>query len=157
MTIDRIVTEKGSIYRYLPNGKTQRYKKIDDSLQNHQDILVFVPPYDWVKQNSPENVRDKLGRNEKEYIRMIETYIFVQGKKARIVDSSGKKLASNEEVRQTEGQVFLALGTETETDLAIPVSKEAKLEFYAFDTRKFENGTLRESHLGHKVVEIIEK
>lgn len=44
-----IITEKGSVYRYLPDGRTQRYKAITNVLNEPMDVMVFVPPWELIK------------------------------------------------------------------------------------------------------------
>ena len=60
MTIDHIVTEHGSVYQYLPDGRTQRQNKVKDKTYEPQDILVFVPPYEWVAENAPDNIKKHI-------------------------------------------------------------------------------------------------
>lgn len=43
--IDYVETEKGSVYTYLPDGRTQRFKKAANETYSPQDAIVFIP--DW--------------------------------------------------------------------------------------------------------------
>ena len=159
MAIDHIITEHGSVYKYLPDGRTQRHNKIKDKLYEPQDILVFVPPYAWVLEHAPERIKPEipeiLGNTPEEYSRTISTYIMAPGKKAFVVDGEGKKMTSNAEVSDAE-RVFLALWDGVSVRIAIPLEKKPAIGYFTFDTRKFENGTRRESHLGNKVIAIVE-
>jgi len=156
MAIDHIITEQGSVYKYLPDGRTQRHNKVKDKLYEPQDVLVFVPSFERAIAAAPEDVKPKLGANEQEYSKMISTYIMAKGKKAFVIDENGNKITSNEEAKQAE-RVLLALCNGTATDITIPVLTKPRLGFFTFDTRKYENGTRRESHLGNRVVEIVDK
>lgn len=166
-TVNYIETEKGSVYQYLPDGRTQRYKKVENKHYEPQDALVFIPDWSWVSKNAPENVLMKLGENETQYNQTILEYAQVKGNKIYIVDGKGNKLETNQAIKETKGAVFLWFGHTENTgekdkliqDLAIPVSTEAKKGYYTFDTRKYktEKETKREVHIGNKVKEIIYK
>ena len=157
--IDYIITEKGSEYKYLPDGRTQRFKKVENKYYEPQDALVFVPDFEWIKKNAPEKILKLLGENETQYIQGLLEYIQGKGKKNYIVNKTGKKLEKNKDIADEDGQVFLTFGDKDKVDFLIPVAREPKKGFYTFDTRKYkENGEhKREKHLGNKIKEIVEK
>lgn len=157
--IDYVVTAKGSRYRYLPDGRTQRFKTTEDKDYEPQDALVFVPDYAWVQHNAPKASLGTFGENETQYFQLLLGYVQGQGKKTYIVDAAGKKLETNAEIAVCPGQVFLTFGDEARVEFMIPVARKPKLGFMAYDTRKYlEQGQLkRERHLGNNVVEIKEK
>ena len=43
-----VITSKGSRYDYLPDGRTQRFKTVTGELNDPQDLLVFIPSFDFV-------------------------------------------------------------------------------------------------------------
>lgn len=157
--IDHIVTEKGSEYNFLPDGRTQRFKKAENKQYEPQDAIVFVPDFEWVKKNAPEKILKLLGENKAQYEQMILSYVQGKGKKNYIIDKSGKKLEKNIDITSAEGQVFLTFGDENNVDFSIPVAREPKVGFYTYDTRKYKEGdeTKRERHLGNRIIEIVEK
>jgi hypothetical protein len=50
----RLVTAKGSVYTYLPDGRTQRYKAATETLEAPQDLLVFMPPWNTIETKAKE-------------------------------------------------------------------------------------------------------
>jgi hypothetical protein len=154
--IHSVVTEKGSVYTYLPSGKTQRFKKAEGRLYEPQDVLIYVPGFDWVVDNSPERQRKFFGENRVQYDQTLLSYVQSKGKKTYIVDSSGRKLKSNEEVTSKSGLVLLAFGDRNGVDFCIPVTGDPRIGFKTFDTRKYQERerTMRENHLGHRVIKI---
>ncbi|VVB61402.1 Uncharacterised protein [uncultured archaeon] len=158
LEIDFVETAKGSVYKYLPDGRTQRFKKAENKMKEPQDALVFVPPYDWVWKSAPKELiaNNAFGENELIYDEILLSYVQGEGKKNYIVDRNGRKLETNKQIAQTNGDVYLTFGDAKKVDFYIPVSKAPKLGWCTYDTRKYMNGaqTMRERHLGNKVVKI---
>lgn len=156
--ITSVETANASVYTYLPNGMTQRFKTVEGKEYGPQAVLVYVPDYVWIVNNAPAEILRKLGDREAEYEKIILEYVHAPRKKVYVVDANGRKLESNEEVLKTDGPIFLALMSGDTVDIAIPVSPEPKLGFSTFDTRKYRDEKtgkiVRESHLGNKVVRI---
>jgi len=155
------------VYRYLPDGHTQRYKKAENKHYEPQDALVFVPDWSWVSKNAPDNMLMKLGENETQYSQTILEYAQMKGNKIYIVDEMGNKLETNQAIKESDRTIFLWFG-HTEIagekdklvqDFVIPVSLKAQKGWYTFDTREYktEEGTKREVHIGNKVKEIVYK
>ncbi|HRH31360.1 MAG TPA: hypothetical protein PK950_01715 [Candidatus Paceibacterota bacterium] len=149
-------TEKGSTYQYLENGKIARHKKATGE-DFEMNVAVFIPSWSWFKQNAPEKFIKKFEDNRLEFEEFILGYVQGkhEGKKIFIVDIDGKKIDTTDALDKAE-KVFLYFGDEVTTDLMMPVSKEAVLDFLVFDTRKFRDGEewKRQSHIGNKVVKI---
>jgi len=61
--VDRVVTANGSVYKYLPDGRIQRFKKAEGKLYEPQAMLVFVPDFKWVQENAPAQIKAKLGES----------------------------------------------------------------------------------------------
>ena len=168
--VNYIETEKGSVYRYLPDGRTQRYKKVENKYYEPQNALVFIPDWVQVSKNAPDNVLRKLGESAAQYVQTILEYAQKQekGNKIYIVDKNVNKLETNQAIKETEGPVFLWFGRREKNgekdklipDFAIPVSSEPKKGYLTFDTRKYktkEGVTMREVHIGNKVKDIVYK
>ena len=51
--IDFVETLNGSIYRYLPDGHTQRFKKTANRMCEPQDVLVYIPSFEALEQKAP--------------------------------------------------------------------------------------------------------
>lgn len=160
--VDSVVTAKGSTYRYLPDGTTQRFKEVEGREYPPQSALVYVPNYEWVKKHAPKDVFEKLGENEAIYTETLLEYVQnprKDGRKVYIVDRSGKVIETNAEIRNAEGPVFLNFLKDGKPEFAIPVSHTPKLGFLTFDTRRYvdpQTGeAMRERHLGNAVIKII--
>jgi hypothetical protein len=153
-----VETAKGSVYRYLPDGTTQRFKKVEGREHDPQAALVYVPDYAWVKKNAPPDLLARLGENEAQYTQTLLDYVHAKGLGVRILDKSGKSLESNKEIEEVGGLAYLAFFRNGKVDFYIPVSHKPKIGYSTFDTRKYydqENEQwMRERHLGNKVVKI---
>lgn len=157
--IDYIKTEKGSIYTYLEDGRTQRFKKVTGELNVPQDMIVFIPSYEFAEKNCPKEQLSILGENKTQYQQKLLSYIHNHGKKIHVVDKSGRQLEKNSELENTVGSIFLACGDENSVDFFLPVTREPRIGFMTYDTRLYkENGQrMREKHIGNKIVEIVKK
>lgn len=159
--ISSVVTQKGSVYKYLPDGRTQRYQTAKEELHEPQDAIVYIPDWEWVKSHvRDESYLRKLGENSTQYNQNILRYVQTSGKKANIVNAEGKKLETNEDIKNEESQIYLVFyerGAE-ELDISIPVSHTPQQGFKTFDTRKYRDEEteelMRESHIGNPVKEI---
>ncbi len=149
-------TEKGSEYRYLPDGKTQRFKKVEDKEYPPQDVIVFIPDWKTVEANAPQEFLKDFNNNPLEYEQTLLKY--AQEMKVYITDGS-KKINSNEEAAAAEN-LFIALCKDSDSspDYVIPVSAVPKENFSPYDTRKFldesSNEWKREQHIGNGVIKI---
>ena len=163
--IDTVETAKGSTYRYLPDGSTQRFKKVEGREYEKQSALVYVPDWAWVKQNASPEVLAKLGGDEDEYVqtllRYVQNPVKSMDRKVYIVDEKGKRIETNQEIKEAEGTVYLIFLSKGNPDFFIPVSHKPKLGFMTFDTRKYDDKEtgepMRERHLGNPVVKILRK
>lgn len=155
--VDKVITAKGSIYQYLDNGKTQRWKKATNTLCEPQDVLVYIPNHEWVLRSAPESMKHTFGNDKFEYAQMLRDYIHMDEHTIRIVDSQGRPIRSNSEAKRV--QPYAALIRGNKTTHAIPVTPNPVIGFNPFDFRYFKEGnvTHKEKHLGNPVVEIIYK
>jgi len=99
-----------------------------------------------------------FGENETQYAQRLLERTQTEGARNYVVNARGKKLETNQDVQKETGPIFLTFGSEAKVDFFVPVSREPKIGYSTFDTRKFydekEGVWKRERHLGNKVVEI---
>jgi hypothetical protein len=153
-------TSQCSRYAYFDNGKTQRYKEFDKEYREPQDILVFIPNFEWFSKNAPAEMRGKFS-DEKKYDAFINLHIYSRGVRTKILDSKGFEMTKNEDLKKP-GLVFLAfIAKEGEQKgkvlFHLPVAKSPKIGFNTFDMRLEEvdsQQTLIHMHLGNTVVEV---
>jgi hypothetical protein len=158
-----IETANGSIYRYLEDGRTQRFKTVEGKNYEPQDLLVFVPSYEWVLKNNAQWLKERNLESRNYYEQHILEHVQAGAnnstKKIWVVDLDGNKIETNEAAKNA-GKIFLAFGEQGNliTDM-IPVSKEPIKGFYTYDSRVYENEQgekMRERHLGNQVIDIKE-
>lgn len=157
--IDSVVTAKGSVYTYLPNGKTQRFKKVEGRAYEEQSILVYIPDFQTLSQlNNFEKVKHQVGESEFEYIQTLLGYVQGKGTHVYIIDKEGNKIETTDDALQAKS-IWMAFGKTTDIDFVIPVSLVPKMNFVTYDTRKYKEGDqlMRERHIGNKVIKINKK
>ena len=159
--VEMVETAMGSTYRYLPDGTTQRFKKIENKEYEPQTALVYVPNWAWIQQNMPPEVIKSLGGSEAAYENKLLTFVQnprKDGKKVYIVDESGKQTETNEELKAINGPIYLGGADNGTTEFFIPVSLKPQIGFGTFDVRTYtdeETGEhMRERHLGNPVTKI---
>ncbi len=158
-----ITTAKGSVYTYLPDGRTQRFKTVDGKMEAPQDILVFIPPWNTLankaKQMYPE-IFESI-EDEMQFEQLLLQYAQLKGFVIIPVTADGMKVKSLNELATNES-LYLAFGVKNgdtqKIHFSLPVGKEPQLDWKTFDTRKFYDETdgilKREIHIGNKVVSI---
>lgn len=158
----RIVTGMGSVYEYLPDGRTQRFQKATGEMHEPQDTLVFIPPWKLIESQAktiyPKIFNSSGIDNQVQYNQFLLEYAQLKGHTIRVVDEKGKELRSNQDIEKS-GKVFITLIDKNNPQdiFYIPVSKEPKIGYLTFDTRKYKNEkgeTDRKKHIGNKVTEI---
>lgn len=161
--IDFIRTEKGSVYKYLPDGTTQRFKTVEGKEFEPQSILVFIPDYESMKSTAPSdfNFEEIFGQDESEYMEKMKERAEKDGDRNYVVNSRGVRLNNNQEIAAENGPIFLTFGSGEKIDLLIAVSREPKIGYYTYDSQEhFNEGDgewVMERHFGNKVIEIVEK
>lgn len=164
--VEMVETAKGSSYRYLPDGTTQRFKKVEGREYEPQDALVYVPDYAWVKKHAPTKVLEILGENETIYVQNLLEWTqnpYKDGRKVYIVDKAGNHIETNEKIKNAEGPIYLAFVREEggPAEFVIPVSHTPKLHFMTYDVRHYTDEKtgeyMRDRHLGNEVVRIVTK
>jgi len=156
----RVKTARGSVYTYLSDGRTQRYKEATGVLEEPMDILVFIPPWDVIgseaKKRYPEIFSEVGG--DAQFTQDLLQYVQGPEKTIRVGDAQGNVLSD----MNNSGQLYLYFITRKDgkmhVDFTLPVSREPKIGYSTFDYRENrdeKNMTRPERHIGNKVVEII--
>ena len=113
--IDTVITSKGSSYKYLTDGTTQRFKKVENKYYKPQNALVYIPDYEELKAiglAKMEEVYGKQFKGEADYNQFLLKHIQTKGYNAYIIDDHCRKLETNKEiaeVRAKKGYIGLAL------------------------------------------------
>ncbi len=156
----RIETSKGSVYSYLPDGRTQRFKKASSEQLEPQDVLVFVPPWKYIAEKTLATYPDTMSgiENETIFIETLLEYAQRGEKTIRLIDEAGREVLDNKGAQEAQ-QIFMALIDKKDESkpIYIPVGKRPALGWLTFDTRKYtepDGSTMREKHLGNTVVKI---
>jgi hypothetical protein len=159
--VDVVETAKGSTYRYLPDGTTQRFKKVEGKEYDPQAALVYVPSFEWIEKHATPEMLQKLGDEDYIYNDNLLEYVqnpFKDGRAVYIVDTNGRKIETNQEIKNTKGPIYLAFLKDDKTQFFIPISHKPVLGFSTFDTRLYTDEKtgqrMRERHLGNPVVRI---
>lgn len=155
-----IVTAKGSVYTYLSDGRTQRFKAAAGETNEPQDILVFIPPWDLIAEKAKKIYPEHLGGVENETIfqDILLEFAQLEGKTIRIIDESGSLLTTNEAVQKAQ-QVYMALidKKDSKNSFNIPIGKRAVLGWNTLDTRRYttpDGHSMHERHMGNKITQI---
>jgi len=155
------LTEKGSVYSYLPNGKVQRFKTSENLIKTPYDITVFIPDFDWLVRNGPKEKWRQYAKNPLEYSGNLTDYAYANGRKLTICDRDGNKTLENSQLN-TEKDRFVAFCRQykdsVKVDFHLPVSRFPQLGFrpYEFSYSQInKNGEAKkEHHLGHSITSI---
>lgn len=167
--IDKVVTSRGSVYSYLEDGRTQRFKTATKELNEPQDVLVYIPPYESLIKRDywSKYLKDKNINSSEDYENKLIQYTRI-GKTILVTNEDGDELGTNQSIYQSreEGKPpFIQLidksGSGKTTDFYFPVSPTPKIGWLTFDSRRYtdkESGKqLHEKHIGNAVVEIHER
>lgn len=163
--IQEVVTAKGSRYTYLPDGTTQRYKTVEHLQCEPQQLLVYIPDYQYAQAKGWDHITNKFD-DEFSYNQFILSAIrwnAVNGNQTYIVDAGVEPIAfleTNEQVRAAIHPTFICMSKNEQNNLAIPISSKPLIGFNTYDQRRFtdEAGQPRtEKHFGNAVVEIVLK
>lgn len=155
-----VTTAKGSIYTYLKDGRTQRFKEATGETKEPQDLLVFIPPWDKIGEQVVKMFPDifKGIDNQAQFEQVILEFAQGKGKTIRPINEQGKVITSLRDISE-DGRIFIAFIDKSinRALFHLPVSKEPKIGWNTFDTRlyKDEDGnTIRERHIGNIVTDI---
>lgn len=156
-----ITTSKGSIYTFLPDGRTQRYKTAEGKMEAPQDLLVFIPPWENITQKAKELYPEIFSSidNAIQFEQLLLEYM-VKGSPKTIRPAMDGNETYSLESTPPEATVFLNfINKDTKrVDFALPTSREPKIGYSTFDARRFldsaDNIVKRERHIGNKIVSI---
>lgn len=155
-----MLTAKGSVYDYSPDGTIQRFKTAEQKEYDPQTTIFFVPDYETMRKLAPPsfNVDAVLGDNETQYEQSLFQIVQGEGSRNYIVNAQGTKLDTMDVIVQETGPIFLTFGSDGKVDFFLPVSAIPIVGYYTFDTRKYhdpQDGQWKqERHLRNKVTEI---
>ena len=155
-----ILTAKGSTYTYLPDGRTQRFKQATQEMNEPQDLLVFIPPWDLIAEKARKMYPDLLGGIENDLIfqDVLLEFAQLEGKTIRIIDEDGKELTTNEAVQKTKQAYMACVDKVTpEEGFTIPVGKRPVVGWNTLDTRRYKSpdgSGRRERHIGNSIVAV---
>ncbi len=157
----RIVTEQGSVYTYLDDGRTQRFKTATGERSEPQDLIVFIPPWDKIKDQAPVVYPHifKDIKTEEQYKELILRYgQDNKDKTIRVTDGEANIILDQKQVDESQS-VFVAMidKLDPKKTFSLPVSKEPKEGYATFDARYTVDKKGRphnERHVGNKIVEI---
>lgn len=150
-------TAQGSKYAFFDNGKTQRYKTVENEYREPSDLLVFVPDFAWFVANAPAEMKTKFA-DERAYDTNL--ILLAQGRdvSVKIVDKEGNVIQTSEALKEASlvYMAFIPRRTDGKKEVSfyLPVAKAPKVGFNTFDMTFRADSVSR--HLGNKVVEIME-
>lgn len=152
-------TAKGSVYTYLPDGRTQRFKEATGESLDPQDVCVFLPPYEEIYAEAKKRFPEIFAEVDNHILfkQLILDYQNRDGLTIRVTDSKGNEITTNDQLTNV-GEVYMYFidKNNSKNNFYLPVSKEPKIGYNTFDTRiyKEDGQTKKERHLGNKVVDI---
>lgn len=163
----RVITSRGSVYTYLDDGRTQRFKEATGEMQEPMDLLVFVPPWEVIAEEARKRYPNLSGiENDNLFnqflLEVLHGYDSHYHKTAiGKSDGSGVPLSratSNNQIAGSAfGKVFLVLmpreGSGVD-QIALPVSVEPKEGWRTYDQGVTSDGKSTIRHLGNKVVRV---
>ncbi len=154
-----IKTSKGSVYTYLEDGRTQRFKTKTGETREPMDIIVFIPPWEDIKEGAQKNYPEIFGgvENSIQYEQVILEFAQTNGFTIHIVDKDGKVILKNDDLEKAERAFahFIDKGN-NKNSFFLPVRSNPKIGDYTYDSRYFKDGesVMHEQHIGNKVEEI---
>jgi hypothetical protein len=123
--IAEVETSKGSTYRYLPDGTTQRYKKAESKDFEPQSLMIYIPDFNFIRAK-PE-WRTLVDRFQDDEVLYEQTLLkTTNGEGTALIIDSGvtppKILQTNEEVRAGKRVSLVCTFTDGSPRLQIPIS-----------------------------------
>ena len=156
-----VTTSKGSVYSYLNNGKTQRFKTVEGETKEPQDVLVYIPQISTLKtwknfERLPEWIKEYDNNQVMEIL--ANDYVHNKTKMIILGDGSYKTINSNQEAARAENIFLFFVDIDTkEIEFALPVSVDPSIGSTTFDARTYKDDNDHEKyscHIGNEVVSI---
>ncbi|MCA9360941.1 hypothetical protein KC845_00110 [Candidatus Kaiserbacteria bacterium] len=155
-----ITTAKGSVYTYLKDGRTQRFKSAEGEMEEPQNVLVFIPRVDniadwehfdrlpdWIKENDNDQVMEILASD----------YIQNPNKRVVLTDESNEIVRSNADATKAKSLILQFVENATnQTEFALPVSSKPEIGATTYDARYFDKDGKEHvlAHIGNVVTSI---
>jgi hypothetical protein len=145
-------TERGSLYTYLSDGRTERVKYTGEK-RPPNDITVFIPDFEILRKNMSRELLSQAGitDNSEDYERALIELVHNKGYNIRVIDQSGRILRTAQAMATAQG-LFLAFEHEGDVRVYLPVSRVPQIGWSVLQMRK--EGDSRIRHLGHRVTKI---
>lgn len=152
------MTDHGSVYQYLPNGKTERFKTATGERHPEQDILIFIPPWRILEEEAKKIYPNLAGiDNETIFHEALLEFVHKKDKFSGVIDENGKELFSNAEIVKAK-QAYLACFDmqNSKQDFKLPVGRYPAPGWFTYDSRFCEQDgkKIRKSHIGNKVTQV---
>jgi len=158
--VTEVVTSQGSTYRYLPDGRTQRFKQATGELMEPMDVLVFIPPFEKIAERAKKAHPKVFAgiENNVQFGQLLLEDVQKGKKKSYVIDQDGKRINDNEAVANAK-QAFLAIVDQQDPKESyyVPLSADPQMGFSTYDARIFvdkDGETKHVRHFGNTVVEI---
>jgi hypothetical protein len=155
-----ITTANGSVYSYLEDGTTQRFKSAEGEIKEPQNVLTFIPRIDritdWENYDRlPEWIRD----NGNDQVMEILAADYIHNPKKRVVltNELNEVVRSNTDALTANSLLLQFVDVETnQTEFALPVSSKPEVGDTTYDARYFEKDGKEHisSHIGSAVTDI---
>lgn len=163
--VDTFTTSRGSVYKFLEDGRISRFKTKTNEQNEPQDMIVFIPDFDMLKKLISPETLEKLGQDDEEVLQTVLEYVNGGSFEhhAYIINEENRIVRSKEDLQNAK-RLGVILGKSDEGKLkgevAFPVSRRPRIGFSTFDMSFYKNDNGEERvrrHLGNKVNEIILK
>lgn len=160
--VETFETSRGSVYTFLDDGRVSRFKTKTNEQMEPQDIIVFVPDFDFLKDMMKPEILSKLGASDEEVSETILQYVHspLKDRHVYIIDENGKFVKNQEDLYKAK-KAFIALLHEQDgkvsTYAGLPVSRRPRIGFSTFDMSFYKNDKGEERirrHLGNSVTKI---
>jgi hypothetical protein len=160
--VEKFETSRGSVYTFLDDGRVSRFKTKTNEQMDPQDIIVFIPDFDFLKEILDSDILSKIGRDEEEVSETILAYIHGQqgDKHVYIVNEKGEFVKNQEDLQKAQKLALVLLDQkdgEIHRYAAMPVSRRPRIGFSTFDMSFYKNDKGEERvrrHLGNTVTKI---
>ena len=155
-----ITTAKGSVYTYLEDGRTQRFKSAEGEMKEPHNVLAFIPRIDsigdwehfdrlpdWIKDNDNDQVMEILASD----------YIHNPNKRVVLTNESNEIVRSNADASKAKSLLLQFVDNSTnQTEFALPVSSKPEIGATTYDARYFDKdgNEHMSSHIGNAVTNI---
>ncbi len=155
-----VTTAKGSVYTYLEDERTQRFKSVEGEMKEPQNVLTFIPRIDsivdwkhfdrlpnWIKERDNKQVMEILASD----------YIHNPDKRVVLTNESNEIVRSNADAAKAQSLLLQFVDSATnQTEFALPVSIEPEIGATTYDARYFDKDGKEHmsAHIGNEIVSI---